>query len=412
MRSYFVIFGALVLAGCGGPKPSPKPAPHSTPPAKVSKISDELELATVHLTAEAEKRLGVSVMAVKREPMSVRRPYAGLVVVPPENVTLLLAPVTGVASYLGPDPMAVGTKVDKGESLFSFTPLLVENYALGPTQRDSLRTSRLAVEQSEAAILTRINNAKVELEASAIDLGRAEQLFKEKVGSRKRVDDAKGRSQLAKEVLDSAQRELAVLRRVNSESQQPVSQAPRPMVLAAPMTGVISKVQVGSGQTVTAGQPLLELLSLKRLWLRVRIPQIEASAVRSGEMATLTASGHQVTARPITGPATGDPLAATVDLYYELDNSSLSPDQRVEVSLPLRGSGQQLVVPTAAVLTDVYGGSWVYVRSKALSYRRMRVQVDYSNDKGQAVLRSGPDPGAEVVVNGTAEIYGIEFGND
>ena len=412
MRVYFVIFWALVLAGCGGPKPSPKPSSHSTPPAKVSQISDELELATVHLTAEAEKRLGVSVVAVKREPMSVRRPYAGLVVVPPENVTLLLAPVTGVASYLGPDPMAVGTKVEKGESLFSFTPLLVENYALGPTQRDSLRASRLAVEQSEAAILTRINNAKVELDASAIDLGRAEQLFKEKVGSRKRVDDAKGRSQLAKEVLDSAQRELAVLRRVNNDSQQPFSQAPRPMVLAAPMTGVMSKVQVGPGQTVTAGQPLLELLNLKRLWLRVRIPQIEASAVRSGEMATLAASGRQVMARPISGPATGDPLASTVDLYYELDNSSLSPDQRVEVSLPLRGSGQQLVVPTAAVLTDVYGGSWVYVRSKALSYRRMRVQVDYSNDKGQAVLRSGPEPGAEVVVNGTAEIYGIEFGND
>jgi membrane fusion protein, heavy metal efflux system len=412
MRGYFVIFGALVLAGCGGPKPSPKPSPHSTPPAKVTQISDELELASVQLTAEAEKRLGVSVVAVKREPMSVRRPYPGLVVVPPENVTLLLAPVTGVASYLGPEPMAVGTKVEKGESLFSFAPLLVENYALGPTQRDSLRASRLAVEQSEAAILTRINNAKVEVDASAIDLGRAEQLFKEKVGSRKRVDDAKGRFQLAKEVLDSAQRELAVLRRVNSESQQPIGQAPRPMLLAAPMTGVISKVQVGSGQTVTAGQPLLELLNLKRLWLRVRIPQIEASAVRSGEMATLMASGRQVMARPISGPATGDPLAATVDLYYELDNSSMSPDQRVEVSLPLSGSGQQLVVPTAAVLTDVYGGSWVYVRSKVLTYRRVRVQVDYSSDKGQAVLRSGPEPGAEVVVNGAAEIYGIEFGND
>ncbi len=412
MRGYFVIFGALVLAGCGGPKPSPKPSPHSTPPAKVTQISDELELASVHLTAEAEKRLGVSVVAVKRESMSVRRPYAGLVVVPPENVTLLLAPVTGVASYLGPEPMAVGTKVEKGESLFSFAPLLVENYALGPTQRDSLRASRLAVEQSEAAILTRINNAKVELDASAIDLARAEQLFKEKVGSRKRVDDAKGRSQLAKEVLDSAQRELAVLRRVNNESQQPISQAPRPMVLAAPMTGVISKVQVGAGQTVTAGQPLLELLNLKRLWLRVRIPQIEASAVRSGEMATLTASGRQVMARPISGPATGDPLASTVDLYYELDNSSLSPDQRVEVSLPLRGSGQQLVVPAGAVVTDVYGGSWVYVRSQDLTYRRVRVQVDYSNDKSQAVLRSGPEPGAKVVVNGAAEIYGIEFGND
>lgn len=403
-----LILLALALAGCAG---ASRPASHPTPPAQVVQISDELELATVRLTATAEKRLGVSVAPAKRQQMTSRRPYPGVVVVPPQNLTMLLAPLTGGVSYLGPQPLAVGTAVTKGQSLFSLAPLLVENYALGPTQKDSLRASRLAVEQSEAAILTRINNAKVELDASRLDLRRSEKLFEEKVGSRKRVDDARARAQLALEVLDSAQRELKVLRRIARPASWAKPEA-RPLVVVAPMTGTISKVQVATGQSVTTGQPLLELIDLRRLWLRLRVPQAEAREFQPGISATLTVSGRQVEAQPTSGPPSGDPLASTVDLYFLLENSGLSPDQRVEVTLPLRGSGQQLVVPSAAVLYDVYGGTWVYVRTKPLNYQRVRLQVDYSTDKGLAVLSSGPEPGVEVVVNGAAEIFGIEFGND
>lgn len=409
MKIQAILIATLALAGCGGPKAS-KSSTHPTPPAQVLQVSDELELATVRLTASAEKRLGVSVAAVKRQPVTRRRPYPGVVVVPPQNLTLLLAPVTGVASYHGPQPLAVGTAVRQGQSLFSFAPLLVDNYALGPTQQDSLRATRLNIEQSEAAILTRINNAKVELDASRIDLRRSEQLFQEKVGSRKRVDDAKARAQLAQEVLDSAQRELKVLTRITRQPQAPPSATP--MALAAPMTGNISKVQVAPGQSVTAGQPLLEIMNLKRLWLRLRIPQAEAREIEWGEPATLSLSGRRLQAHPTSGPPTGDPLASTLDLYYLLENSALSPDQRLEVSVPLSGTGKHLVVPAAAVLYDVYGGTWVYTRSQPLTYRRVRIQLDYSTEKGLAVLSSGPEPGVEVVVDGAAEIFGLEFGND
>ena len=47
-------------------------------------------------------------------------------------------------------------------------------------------------------------------------------------------------------------------------------------------------------------------------------------------------------ARPVPAPPSGDPLAATVHLYYEAANAdhALRPGQRVGVTLPLKGEEQ------------------------------------------------------------------------
>ncbi|ODT57223.1 hypothetical protein ABS71_20375 [bacterium SCN 62-11] len=393
---------ALLMAGCGGTK-SPKPSSHSKPPATVMQISNEMQLASVTLTEQAERRLGISTAAVKRQPVETRRPYPGIVVVPPQNLTMLMAPMAGTLRYAGSP--AVGASVRQGEPIFSVVPMLVENYALGPTQEMGLKSTRLTLKQNEDAILTRINNAKVEVEASLIDLKRAEQLFKEQVGSRKRVDDAKARAQLGQEVLDSANRELATVRQITRQDTTPTAS---PMTQAAPMSGTISKIQVASGQAVSAGQPVLELSNLQHLWLRVRIPQAEAAEIQREE----TARVGSTEAVPVRGAPTGDQLTSSLDLYYAVENGRLNPDQRVEVSLPLKGSQQQLLVPTASILYDIHGGSWVYLRKKPQQFERARVQVEFSTEGGQSVLTQGPKVGSTVVVHGAAELFGIEFGND
>ena len=397
---------AVTLLGCAPPK---KPASHSTPPATVMQVSKELELASLRLSEQAEQRLGISLVKVKRQAVASRRPYPGVVVVPPQNLTTLTAPITGTVRLSGSWSPTVGSRVNQGEPLFSLTPLLVENYAMGPSQQLSMQASRLSFKQSEDAIRTRINNATVEVEASQIDLRRAEQLFKEQVGSRKRVDDARARRLLAQEVLDSARRELNTVTRF---THQPASPSLESVSVAAPLSATISRLTVADGQAVTAGQPLLELMNLNRLWLRVRIPQAEAEEIERGQPATLKLRGRTLQAEPVRGAPTGDQLTSSLDLYFMAQNSALNPDQRVEVSLPLQGSGQQLVLPTASILYDIYGGAWVYVRKQPHQFQRQRVAVDFTTEQGQAVLSQGPRPGVSVVEHGAAELFGIEFGND
>jgi hypothetical protein len=122
-------------------------------------------------------------------------------------------------------------------------------------------------------------------------------------------------------------------------------------------------------------------------------------------------------ARPVTAPPSADPDAATVDLYYEIRDgresgniaASLRPLERVAVALPLRSEKESLVVPWAAVLHDSQGGTWVYEMTEPQTYVRRRVQVRFVLED-VASLENGPEPGAEVVADGAAEIFGTEFG--
>ena len=70
----------------------------------------------------------------------------------------------------------------------------------------------------------------------------------------------------------------------------------------------------------------------------------------------------------------------------------LTPGQRVGVAVPLKDQRDALTVPWAAVVIDVYGGTWVYERAGEHSFARHRVVVRYVRD-GEAVLASGPKPG-------------------
>ena len=116
-------------------------------------------------------------------------------------------------------------------------------------------------------------------------------------------------------------------------------------------------------------------------------------------------------AKAIAAPPSADPLTASADIIYEIDNTEagLRPGERVAVTVPLRGEEESLVVPWAAVLYDFDGGTWVYVKSGDHEFHRHRVAVHHAAD-GLAILAAGPQPGAVVVTDGAAELFGTEFG--
>ncbi len=93
-------------------------------------------------------------------------------------------------------------------------------------------------------------------------------------------------------------------------------------------------------------------------------------------------------------------------------HQSLAPGQPVRVKLTLLASGTTLrkIVPYAAVIYDVHGGTWVYTKEpSALSFVRQSITVDYI-EGDLAFLMEGPAVGTEVVTVGGAELYGAETG--
>jgi RND family efflux transporter MFP subunit len=233
------------------------------------------------------------------------------------------------------------------------------------------------------------------------------------------VDEAKARVAIAQESLKAAQVRLKALKDIRLDvAPLPNTGAKpdaEPLPITAPQSGILQNVSVAEGQYVTAGANLFEVIKLETLWVRVPVYVgllDELQTVPVVQMRSLDQpETESVPAHAITAPPSADPVSATADLYFEVANADAKfrPGERVDVTLPLTQTEERLVVPREAVLWDIQGTSWVYVRSAPEEFRRARILIDFTTDT-EAVLKYGPDEGTEVVTAGAAELFGTEFG--
>jgi hypothetical protein len=165
--------------------------------------------------------------------------------------------------------------------------------------------------------------------------------------------------------------------------------------------------------------PSVAALEEKGLWVRAAalasdLPRIDRTA--DAKLFSPGGYGAESEIRPVQGPASADPVAGTVDLYYQLDSAAggFHFGQRVAVDLPLKNghdasNGSRISVPVSAIVRDIYGGEWVYVQTAPLVFERRRIEVAAISDQ-DALLGRGLNPGAEVVTVGASELFSTEFG--
>jgi multidrug efflux pump subunit AcrA (membrane-fusion protein) len=173
---------------------------------------------------------------------------------------------------------------------------------------------------------------------------------------------------------------------------------------------------VALGEVVSAGATLFEVMKYDPIWIRVPVYAGELGQLATDQPADVLPLGSEgqaqgIQAKPIDAPPTATLLAATVDLYYELPNGDgrFRPGERTTVRIKLPGAAEQLVVPWAAVMHDINGGTWIFEKTADHTYASRRIQVRYVMD-GLAVLASGPAAGAKIVTAGAVELWGTELG--
>jgi hypothetical protein len=80
---------------------------------------------------------------------------------------------------------------------------------------------------------------------------------------------------------------------------------------------------------------------------------------------------------------------------------------------PVTGKGantaKRTIIPTAAVLYDADGATWVYTNPEPRTYVRQRIVI-FQTTGAVTVLQSGPPAGTAVVTVGGAELLGTEYG--
>lgn len=377
---------AGLLASCA---PTPKAsAEKAAALAKVSgPVLKEGELATITLTEAAEQRLGIQTAKLASGETNEMRRFMADVLLPPGKTITVAAPVSGT---LRPGSLAAvpGFAVKQGQLLFELTPLL-------PLPRDLRVTAEADVEQ-----------AKTRLDTAKLRKARADQLLKDEVGTVRGVEDAANELALAQSGLDAAQARLKQIVQAPLEGDVLVA-------VRAPRDGIVRQVFAAPGQPVNAGAPLVEVADLQNLWLRMPVYSGEAASIPSGaSVQAETLAGQALgLCRPVAAPPTGDPLAATVDFYYEAPKTSLGlkPGERLALAIPSRTVRRRGQVPWSAVVFDIHGGTWVYEQAANRRYIRHRVELDHSAN-GVAYLARHPTPGTLIVTQGAAELWGVEFG--
>lgn len=369
-------------------------------PASVGKVVKEEDLTTISLTEEAEKRVGLTVAPVEKKSVRRVRVYGGEVTVPVGRSILVAAPLGGVLKAPKGGELKAGQFVKAGVPVFQLLPLLT------PDGRATL-SAGLADADGQ------VNNAKAQMELAKIALDRAKRVLSEGAGSQRQVDEAQAAYNVATKTLDAATARQAILRKVVGDAE---SGTATPMSIDAPSDGILRTVSALPGQTVPSGAALFEVVDLSTVWVRVALPVGDLDAIDRTEPAQVGKLSAQPGtrlpfAKPVAAPPSANPLAATVDLFYELSNGDgkLTPGQRLGVIIPLADARESLTVPWSAVVFDIHGGTWVYEQVGPRRYTRRRVVVGYTVG-ADAVLASGPSAGAKVVTAGVQELFGAESG--
>lgn len=309
-------------------------------PAKVEKPGKEADLANLTLTAEAEKRLGITTVPAERKKMPRTRLFGGEIIL----------------SARGADGSSAG---NSALTILSTT-----------TAADLVKLAQAQIDADG-----QVEQAKVQLDAAKVALGRAEQLLKDKAGSARVAEEAQVQVGTAAVNLRTAQARRELL-----------------------------------------GPPVMDASKQALLWVRVPVYvgdlarlRIEAAAMLGG--LNDAAGAAKLSAKPVSAPPSANAAASTVDLFYEVANKegALRLGQKVGVTIPFVGEEESLVVPWSAVVHDVQGGAWVYENTGALAYTRRRVEV-IRVAGAEAVLARGVKPGARIVTEGVAELFGTEFG--
>jgi cobalt-zinc-cadmium efflux system membrane fusion protein len=373
---------AIALAVAAGGCDRRVSVPPHAPPAVVTGARPESALATITLTPEAETRLGVEVSPLERRQVAQALAIGGEVVVPPGRSLTVTAPVA--ATVVGSVAPAPGALLRRGQLVLELVPL--------PSPSD-------------------IAAAEVRVGAARRKVQRAEQLLAGGSGTRRAIEEAQSE-------LDLAQ--------ANARAGRPEAAAGGVTIrMTSPQAGILRDLRVGPGQTVASGAPLFQVDGATSLWVRAPVYAGDAWRVDRGAPARVDRLSERrkgaaaVEAAVVAAPPSANADAASVDLFYQLPVASLPepanappfrPGQKVGVTLLLRDPRDSLVVPSSAILYDVLGGTWVYVRTASHTYSRRRVEVDHAAGD-LVVLARGPAPGEAVVKVGAAELFGTEFGN-
>ncbi len=380
----------MVVMSCGQEKLSEKKGS----PAKIDNPVEESELTTITLTPRAEERLGIETAPALYRSMPGFMELGGEIIAPPGTEIKISAPLAGTVRFSSKgQSIYAGANIKKGQEIMRLL--------LMPPEQDLMGA------QDEVAA------KQVEYDVARAKMARTEQMLKDGATSEKALQEVQAELASAQASLNTARGKLNLLNGTGNDSDDSGLST---LMLEAPIDGVLYHLYVAPGQTVPASTTLFDVVSQKPVWVRVPVYSGNLSKINLNENAVVQSLGAKnqtmlAEAVPVKGPPLSNAISASSDLYYQLPNEDglFRIGERVRVKLILQSEERGLVIPLSSIAYDMYGGTWVYVKTAPQIFTRCRVEITRIIDDN-AVISRGIRENDQVVTTAVAELYGTEFG--
>jgi RND family efflux transporter MFP subunit len=259
-------------------------------------------------------------------------------------------------------------------------------------------------------LLATIDNTlhKIEAEKASAELQRQEiQLNNQQREVNRLLHLAKSQS-VSKDKLEDEQAQLQMLtaqRGVAKKQRQQALYLDSKTRVLAPHEGLIARRHVSLGDYVTPGQPLFNLVSVKRLRARLAFPEHQATSISVGKQVRLqTPAALAIAVGTVTSinPQI-DPLSRALEVIVEFDNpGDWYPGASVDATLIVGQTEHALTVPTVSVVRR--GGNEVVFVVDGEVARQRTVKLGWREDDWVEVVE-GVMAKERVVTEGSALIH-------
>ncbi len=332
--------------------------------------ADEHEHASddIELSAQQIKDYGIRTTILQPSTFAEVIETSGQILPATGAEVTMTATMEGIVHYVG-SPIAEGSKVEKGRSLFV------------------VDAKKLANGNPAAA-------AQNELVAAKKALERAKGLVAERIISKKEFEDAEQRYRSA---LSTA---------------QSLGNVAETRTLVAPISGVVKNVLVKPGDYVAMGQPLATITQHVRLQLKVDFPERFYNVLPHIQSANFRMAyddnKHIYSLKELGGKLIvkgniSNNNDSFVPLIFELNNrGNIIAGSYADVFLTGMERNNVLAVPNEAI-TEAQGLYFVYVQAHEHAFKRTEVTIGQT-DGIRTEIKSGLKAGDIVVTQGTINV--------
>ena len=173
--------------------------------------------------------------------------------------------------------------------------------------------------------------------------------------------------------------------------------------MRSPITGVVTKLNVTSGQRVASGAELGQVVELSQVYVDANAFEGDISRLQTGDKIEVTSTsvpGQKFYGRIRYVGQQVNPQTHTIQVRSQIDNpkGTLRPDTFVDVSVILPARSQAVVIPEKALLT-LGNDEYVMIEESPGKYRKQPVVIGTrSQDKIEIV--KGLQAGQKVVTEG------------